>query len=746
MRILIVSNRLPVTVVEEGKKGQEELVMRPSAGGLVTGLGAYLASMQHAKREYLWIGWPGIDPPPARRKVLSDRLQAEHSAHPVFASEQVMERFYAGFCNSTLWPLFHYFPSYATFEDHHWESYREVNGRFCDAVLDVAGPDDIVWVHDYHLMLLPKMLRERNPRLSVGFFLHIPFPSFEMFRLLPARWRGELLEGILGADLVGFHTHDYTQYFLRCVMRILGYEHTLGQIAVNDRLVQCDTFPMGIDYQRYHAAAESPEIRWEARTLRNTFLGQKLIVSVDRLDYTKGVLNRLQGFERFLQKAPEWCRRVVLVLVLVPSREQVDRYSRMKRRIDELIGKINGQFGTPGWTPICYQYRSLTFPELVALYSAGDAALITPLRDGMNLVAKEYIASRTDESGVLILSEMAGASRELGEALIINPTTSEETADALKTALEMPLDEQAKRNRATQTRLRHYDVVKWAEDFMHQLGVARAAQARFTTRLLREGTRESLLERYRSAQRRLLLLDYDGTLVPFASRPEAARPGAEVLAILEHLAADTRDEVVVISGRPRSTLDDWLAPTMVSLVAEHGAWIRRGAEPWRLAKPLRSDWKASILPLLRASADRLAGAFVEEKEYSLVWHYREADRELASLREKELVDALVQLTANLDVTVTQGHRIVEVRNAGVSKGSAALEFLATDAFDFVLAIGDDNTDEDLFRALPESAFSIRVGLAGSHARFNLSDHTDVMRLLRELAKSPEPASLEQRHG
>ena len=730
MRLLIVSNRLPVTVFDE----VQQLVMRPSAGGLVSGLGAYLASIQRAKRDYLWIGWPGVDLPPARRRELSARLKSEHNAHPVFASEKVMESFYAGFCNSTLWPLFHYFPSYATFEDDHWASYREVNERFCDAVLDVARPDDVVWVHDYHLMLLPKMLRERDPRLSIGFFLHIPFPSFEVFRLLPARWRGELLEGILGADLVGFHTNDYTQYFLHCVLRILGHEHTLGQIAVNDRLVQCDTFPMGIDYNRYHSAAESPEVRWEAQTLRNAFSGQKLIVSVDRLDYTKGVLNRLQGFERFLQKCPEWRRRVVLMLVLVPSRTEVSRYSIMKRRIDELIGKINGQFGTPGWAPICYQYRSLAFQELIALYAAGDVALITPLRDGMNLVAKEYIASRTDESGVLILSEMAGASRELGEALIINPTTSEETADALKTALEMPADEQVKRNRATQTRLRQYDVVKWAEDFMHQLGMARAAQAKFSTRLLREGTRQSLIEKYRHAKRRLLLLDYDGTLVPFVKRPEAARPGAELLTILEQLAGDPRDDVVVISGRPRSTMDAWLGPVAVSMVAEHGAWIRnRSEDAWRLAKPLRSDWKANILPLLKASADRLAGAFVEEKEYSLVWHYRDADRELASLREKELVDALVQLTANLDVSVTQGHRVVEVRNAGVSKGSAALEFLAANGFDFVLAIGDDSTDEDLFRVMPESAFSIRVGLTGSHARFNLTDHADVLRLLQELA-------------
>ncbi len=729
MRLLIVSNRLPVTVFDE----DGELVTRPSAGGLVTGLGAYLDSLKPENREYAWIGWPGIDLPENARPELEERLAREHNAYPVFASKRMMEAFYGGFCNSTLWPLFHYFPSYATFEDDDWESYKNVNMRFCDAVLRMARPDDVVWVHDYHLMLLPKMLRQRAPGLTVGFFLHIPFPSFELFRLLPARWRGDLLEGLLGADLVGFHTNDYTQYFLRCVLRILGHEHTLGQVAVKDRLVQCDTFPMGIDYERYHSTAKSEPVQREARALRATLAGPKLIVSIDRLDYTKGVLNRLQGFERFLRKYPEWRRQVQLLLVLVPSRTEVERYDRMKRRIDELIGKINGEFTVPGWTPIVYQFRSLSLTEIVAVYVAGDVALITPLRDGMNLVAKEYIAARTDGTGVLILSEMAGASRELGEAWIITPTTSEETADALKAALEMPADDQARRLRAMQPRLRDYNVVRWGEDFMHQLGAARAAQARFGTRMLRDRTRAALIDSYRNANRRLLLLDYDGTLVPFESRPDGARPSTALLSTLERLENDPRDEVVVISGRPRDTLDAWLGPVGVSLVAEHGAWIRKGEEPWRLVKPLRTDWKEQILPLLKASADRLPGAFVEEKEYALVWHYRETDLELASRREKELVDSLVQLTANLDVTVTQGNRVVEVRNAGVSKGSAAVEFLGSGDFDFVLAIGDDATDEDLFKALPQAAHSIRVGMAGSRARFNVADHGEVLRLLRDLA-------------
>jgi trehalose 6-phosphate synthase/phosphatase len=730
-RLVIVANRLPVTAVKEAGK----ICLRQSSGGLVSGLDAYLDSLRRGNREYTWIGWPGLDAPDELKPALTARLVEEHNAHPIFISEEVMDKFYGGFCNKTVWPLFHYFPTYASFEDEYWETYRSVNEQYCEAVLRIARPDDVVWIHDYHLMLLPRLLRAARPDLAIGFFLHIPFPSFEVFRLLPSRWRTGILEGLLGADLIGFHTHDYTQYFLHCVLRILGHEHTLGRMVVDDRLVLADTFPMGIDYARYHDAAGDAGVVHEREALQRTFADQKVVISVDRLDYSKGILDRLRGFGKFLEVCPEWHKRVVLVLVLVPSRIGVDRYLQMKKRIDEYVGMLNGQYGTPGWTPICYQYHSLSFPQLVALYAAGDVALVTPLRDGMNLVAKEYIAARGDSGGVLILSEMAGASRELGEALIISPTDSDEIVVALKTALEMPMEEQVKRNLATQERLKRYNVVRWAEDFLDKLTGTRHEQSKFRARVMGSRVEDRVVSSYRAAQRRLLLLDYDGTLVPFAKQPEAALPGAELLAALERIGADPRTDLVVVSGRPRNVLDQWFAGLPLSLVAEHGAWIRRDPDaPWRLIKPLRADWKEGLLPILKLAADRLPGAFVEEKEFSLVWHYRRADPELASIREKELTDSLVQMTANMDVTVVQGHRIVEVRNAGVSKGNAALEVLSNE-HDFVLAIGDDSTDEDMFRVLPESSYSIRVGLVGTHARFNVPGSRDVHRLVWRLAEA-----------
>jgi len=730
-RLVIVANRLPVTATKDGGK----LSLQRSSGGLVSGLDAYLDSLKRGSREHTWIGWPGLDPPEDLRPALTARLLEEYNAHPIFVSEDEMEKFYDGFCNKTVWPLFHYFPTYASFEDDYWEHYRSVNEQYCDAVLRVIRPDDVVWIHDYHLMLLPRLLRAMRPDIAIGFFLHIPFPSFEVFRLLPPRWRAGILEGLLGADVIGFHTHDYTQYFLHCVLRILGHEHTLGRMVVDDRLVLADTFPMGIDYTRYHDAASDPGVVLEREALRRTFAGQKIVISVDRLDYSKGILDRLRGFGKFLEMCPEWHKRVVLVLVLVPSRVGVDRYRQMKKRIDEFVGMLNGQYGTTDWTPICYQYHSLSFRELIALYAAGDVALVTPLRDGMNLVAKEYIAARGGSGGVLILSEMAGASRELGEALIISPTDSDEIVAALKTALEMPMNEQVKRNLATQERLERYNVVRWAEDFLDKLAGTRHEQSKFRARVMGSRSEDRMISSYRTAQRRLLLLDYDGTLVPFSKQPEAAVPGTDLLAALKRIGADSKTDLVVVSGRPRSVLEKWFAGLPLSLIAEHGAWIRRAEDtPWRLIKPLRADWKEHLLPILRLAADRLPGAYVEEKEFSLVWHYRRADRELASIREKELTDSLVQMTANMDLTVVQGHRIVEVRNAGVSKGSAALEVLS-DEYDFVLAVGDDSTDEDMFRVLPESSYSIRVGLVGTHARFNVPGSSDVQRLVQRLAEA-----------
>jgi trehalose 6-phosphate synthase/phosphatase len=732
LRLVVVSNRLPFTA--SGK--DDKLVFRASPGGLVSGLTAYLESSRQdpSNGDYLWVGWPGIEVEEGSQEKMRSKA-AKQQAWPVFLDSKTMNGFYHGFCNSTIWPLFHYFPTYAKFDENDWTQYVKVNEVFRDSLMKVVRPNDTIWVHDYHLMLLPRLLREAMPDVPIGFFLHTPFPSYDVFRTLPTKWRRDILEGMLGADLIGFHTIDYTQHFLRCILRILGIENSFGQAFVDgERAVRIDTFPMGVDYGQIRDNVKTNSVQQEARALRNKLGNLKTILSLDRLDYTKGIRHRLEAYATFLERYPQWLRKVVLMLSVVPSRLGSEHYDQMKEEIDKLVGSINGKFGTVGWTPIVYRYRFLPYAQLLSLFAMSDVALVTPLRDGMNLIAKEYVASRADQKGVLILSEMAGASRELGEALVINPNDESEIVDALKTALEMPEEEQIRRNRVMQNRLERYDVIRWGQDFTGKLRSVKGLQKKFSARLMDKSTREKLITDYTSSENRILFLDYDGTLSPFKERPETAVPGAILLATLNALAEDPRNNLVIVSGRHRDLLQKWFGSLSIGIVAEHGAWIREKDTDWLPAVKVESNWKEKVRPILRSYEDRLPGSFAEEKEFSLVWHYRAADPELASVRSKELVDELGYFTENTELQVLREGKSIEVRNVGIDKGIAAKLLLSEKTFDFVLAVGDDLADEELFKVIPEKSYSIKVGLAKSYARFNLRNHREVVQLLTDLTK------------
>lgn len=468
MRLLIISNRLPITI--EKKEGS--LFQKESSGGLVSGLSSYLDSLKGSsfpsKTDYIWIGWPGLEIESGEQAEMQSKIMAEYRAYPVFLNENTMENFYEGFCNNTIWPLFHYFPSFALYENGYWDSYNEVNEKFLEAILKILKPGDLIWIHDYHLMLLPGLIREKKPDARIGFFLHIPFPAYEIFSLLPSQWRVKILEGLLGSDVIGFHTNDYTQYFLRCVQRILLKDTPDGNIQMGRRFVKARTFPMGIDFQKFQKSFGRSEVQKNVKILKRTLKYEKIILSIDRLDYTKGILNRLQGYEIFLQNNQAWIGKIILILRIIPSRIGVKHYRKMKKQIDEFVGRINGKFGNISWAPISYQYGFLPFDPMVALYSISDVILVTPLRDGMNLISKEYIACRIDKTGVLILSEMAGASKELTDAIIINPNNKEEIAEAISAALVMPVREQIRRIKLMQMHLKNSDVVKWADDFIRE--------------------------------------------------------------------------------------------------------------------------------------------------------------------------------------------------------------------------------------------------------------------------------------
>ena len=742
-RIVVVSNRLPFTVVQDGEGFQ----FNESVGGVATGLRALLTSTQSSlphESEYLWVGWPGSTIRDEIRNEVKCKALAEFSSCPVFLSEQDVENFYQGFCNETIWPLFHYFPSYARYDEACWEQYRKVNESFSVTLLDTIRPDDTVWIHDYHLMLLPHLLRKALPKIRIGFFLHIPFPQFEIFRLIPRKWRRGILEGLLGADLIGFHTHEYGEYFVRCVQRILGYRHHIGHLTIGERLVKVGIFPMGIDFNKFHDAASQVEVQREKEELQSRLGDSRIILSVDRQDYSKGILHRLQGFEAMLETNPEWRSKVTLIMLVVPSRIGIADYEGMKKRIEELVGKINGRFGNISWTPIIYQYRSLPFQSLAAMYVMSHVALVTPLRDGMNLVAKEYVATRHDKTGVLVLSEMAGASKDLPEAIIINPNNREEIADALKTALEMPLEEQIRRNAIMQNRLRRYDVTRWAMDFLVELLASNPGDKESHVQWLEGSVRATLAEQYHRSARRLLIFDYDGTLVPFAASPELAKPTVGLLRMLRSLANDSRNELVLATGRDRATLDQWFNGVPMGLAAEHGAWIKEWNGEWKMQQPLPLGWKERLLPILEMYADRVPGAFVEEKDFSVVWHYRAADPEQGRETARELADHLLVFTASIDLQVMHGNKAIEIRKAGVNKGSVVQQWMTTNDFDFILAIGDDLTDEDMFAALPQWACSFRVGPARTRARFRLRNSVEVLQFLTQLTVAPdELASLER---
>jgi len=725
-RLLIVSNRLPVSVV----KRVNDLHFQPSVGGLATGLSSFRES-HHSQ----WIGWPGIAIDKIsehQKEEISNKLK-EQNCHPVFLSAKNIQDFYHGFCNKTIWPLFHYFPLYTVYEDRYWQAYRQVNEAFCDAVVKTTEPDDCIWIHDYHLMLLPELLRSRLPKAQIGFFLHIPFPSFEMFRLLP--WRKEILKGLLGSDLIGFHTYDYMRHFLSSTARIVGAEHSMGALVVGDRVVKVDVFPMGIDYDRYADAVEDPKVRKIRTTIRKKVGDRKIIISVDRLDYTKGIIQRLEAFDLFLSQNPKYKAKVTLILVAVPSRTGVEDYRKLRQQLEWLVGRVNGEHGTIGWVPVWYLYRFLPFERIVALYSAADVALVTPLRDGMNLIAKEFVATKTDGRGVLILSEMTGAASELGEAIIVNANNKQEIIEAIREALKMPIEEQSERNRLMQSRLSRYGVARWADDFLKTLSDVKKTRMELSIRRLTKPAREKLTGEYDKSAKRLFLLDYDGTLVSFTGKPEGAGPDKELLYLLKALASEPKNEIVIISGRDKETLNYWLSDANVSLTAEHGAWIKEKGDDWRVIEPLLNDWKDTIRPILELYADRTPGSFVEEKDFSLVWHYRRADYELASLRIQELRDAVLNLTENLDIGVFEGSKILEVKNIGVSKGRAAERWLAKDKWGFVLAAGDDYTDEDMFSILPETACSVKVGYGISKARFNVESIYELRLLLGQLVKT-----------
>jgi len=722
-RLLIVANRLPITVgITDGK-----VEVQRSTGGLATGL-----MRPHENSDGLWIGWSGAPADlNAEQQATLDRELAAMRLVGVPLSGDLVSRFYEGYSNGVLWPLFHYLLDQMPLQVNHWEGYVEANEAFAEAVAAHYRPGDMIWVHDYQLFLLPGLLRERLPGARIGFFLHVPFPSEELFRTLPSRDR--LLRGMLGADLVGFHTPAYLRHFATSLTDILGLVVEIDRVQLPGREVRLGVFPMGVDAAAFAAMAADPAIDGEVHAIRGDG-SVRILVGVDRLDYTKGIPRRLLAYERMLETHPDLREKVRLVQVAVPSRTNVGAYQDFRALVDGLVGRINGAYGTPRWVPVHYIFRGLPESDLVALYRAADVMLVTPLRDGMNLVAKEFVASRTDGDGVLVLSEFAGAAWELPEALQVNPYDVEGAAEQYYRALTMSREERRARLAPLRTRVHTFDVHRWVASFIECLAEITPVETRLGATGGIASARRALATRIAETDALLLLLDYDGTLVPFTPTPELARPDGSLLSLLRALAARPDTEVHVVSGRPQETLEEWLGDLPIWLHAEHGFLSRDPAtRQWVPAGEFGGSWREPVLAMLREITQRTPGSLVEVKAAALAWHYRMADQETGARRANELRLHLNQLLSNQPVEILAGNRIIEIRPYGVHKGRIVPpltpERLAATT---ILAIGDDRTDEDLFGALPPEAITIKVGPGDTKARFRIDAVGGVRQILQSL--------------
>jgi trehalose 6-phosphate synthase/phosphatase len=712
-RLVVVSNRLPVTL-QRGPAGTE---VQRSTGGLV-------AALDPAMRERggVWVGWPG-----SREKLppmdLPYRLEA------VALSDNDVRRYYHGFCNRTLWPLFHSLPGRMQLDPRDWQTYEAVNRRFAAIAAEQLYDGDLTWIHDYHLVRCGIHLRRARPDARIAFFLHIPFPPFDLFRVLPRQ--RELLRGLLACDLVGFHSPGYVRNFLECVDRLLGerVDYATGRIEHGERTLRAAAFPLGIDYtafeQRARAAAKGGERG-----------GERIVLGVDRLDYTKGIPERILAFERLLELHKEHRERVVLLQLAVPSRSQVAEYAEQKRRIDELVGRVNGRFGTRSWSPIRYLYRTLTPERLAALYCDADVALVTPLRDGMNLVAKEYVACQVDEPGVLVLSVLTGAAETMEEALRVNPYDVDGVAETLHTALTLPREDRVARMRALQLRERRNDVYAWLRGFLAAAtepagGIAPVSEADF----------ERWLAPFLDALHVALFLDYDGTLAAIASHPSEAHLSEEAREAVARCAARDDIDVTVVSGRALADVRRMVGVDGVTYAGNHGLEIEGPRLP-HFAHPDLPHFRARAAELARELAElSLPGAWVEEKGPSLTFHYRQAEAAV----HPQIVERARACIAGAGFQPRSAHCAVEARPPiAWDKGHAALHVLrvrygpAWSERLRAVYVGDDETDEDAFRALQGLGATFRVGPADrqTHAQRRLRDVKAVETLLRWLAGRP----------
>ena len=735
--LVVVANRLPVDRVTAPDGG---VAWQTSPGGLVT-------AMEPVVRELdcLWIGWPGT--------VDEELAPFEHDGirlHPVSLSAAELEGYYEGFSNDTIWPLYHDLIVHPGYHRRWWDQYESVNRRFAETIAQQAAEGAIVWVHDYQLQLVPGMLRDMRPDLTIAFFLHIPFPPRRLFAQLP--WRRRIIEGLLGADVIGFQRVGDALSFRLTAERYANAQANGNMIVMPasddepERAVLAQEFPISIDTEMFASLAADPAVQERAREIR-TQLGDpdRLMLGVDRLDYTKGIRHRLKAFEELLRDEDVRPGEATLVQVASPSRERVGAYRNLREDVEGTVGRINGEYGTMGWSPVVYLHRGYPREEMVALYLAADVLVVTALRDGMNLVAKEYVASRDDERGVLVLSEFAGAADELTDALLVNPHSIEQMKTAFVRAIHMPPQEQQRRMSALRQQVRGRDVAHWSESFLRsvrqavsvrrrQLAAEQQNGARIPAPVFVPGSLDSRLRRLAGEPRFIVACDFDGTLSPIVSRPEDARvlPRAEhSLSVLQNSEGV---EVALISGRSLESLAATGVHTEGRAVSGSHGIEMLGIPGATGAEPVTAE-EAEQLQRLERRLERMFGdedgVRIEHKAFGVAVHTRLVDDET---RSDELLEAAEQLGAAENFGSRQGKRVREFTLRPSTKADAVAALRRAFGSVPILFFGDDVTDEDAFGALGPDDIGVRVGEGETAATERVESPAAVAAALARLAE------------
>ncbi|KAF8039449.1 hypothetical protein BT93_B1861 [Corymbia citriodora subsp. variegata] len=746
-----------------------------------------------SETEILYVGSLKVEIDASEQEEVAQKLLEEFNCVPTFLPQDLQKKFYIGFCKQRLWPLFHYMlpmcPDHGErFDRLFWQAYVSANKIFADKVMEIISPDDdYVWVHDYHLMVLPTFLRKRFHRVKLGFFLHSPFPSSEIYRTLPVR--DEILRGLLNCDLIGFHTFDYARHFLSCCSRMLGldYESKRGYIGLEyfGRTVYIKILPVGVHMGRLESVLNLPATSTKVKEIQEQFKGKKVILGVDDMDIFKGISLKLLALEQLLQQDPQLCGKIVLVQIVNPARGSGKDVEEAKKETYLTAKRINETYGAAGYEPVVLVDRTVPRYEKSAYYAVAECCIVNAVRDGMNLVPYKYIVCRqgtpsmnealgitkdAPRTSMLVVSEFIGCSPSLSGAIRVNPWDIDAVADALSSAINMSSSEKQLRHEKHYKYVSTHDVAYWARSFTQDL--ERACQDHYKKRCwafglglgfrvlslspsFRRLLTDHVVSSYRKTKRRAIFLDYDGTVVPETSISKM--PGPEVLSVLNTLCNDPMNTVFIISGRGRTSLSEWLSSCeMLGIAAEHGYFIRwNSAAEWEtssLAADL--DWKNIVEPIMSSYREATDGSSIESKESALVWHHQDADPDFGSCQAKELLSHLESVLANEPAVVKRGQQIVEVKPQGVSKGLVAEKVLMTmvnggEPPDFVMCIGDDRSDEDMFESIlsivsrpslsvtPE-IFACTVGQKPSKAKYYLNDVSGVVRLLQGLAGASCP--------